>query len=94
MPHCVLPHASIAIAVVILAGCNDTRPTESQVSNEQKQRITALTGADEQRLRDQRAVVEQYLGNEDSKQKYQTAAGRLGTIRAVLDANVFKPDQT
>lgn len=59
-----------------------------------EQRITALTEADQQRLRDQRAIIEKYLGNEDSKQKYKTAAGKLGTIRAVLQAGIFKPDQT
>lgn len=59
-----------------------------------EQRITALTEADQQRLRDQRAMVEKYLGNEDSKQKYKTAAGKLGTIRAILQAGTFKPEQT
>jgi hypothetical protein len=59
-----------------------------------EQRLTALTEADQQRLRDQRAVVEKYLGNEDSKQKYKTAAGKLGTIRAISQAGVFKREQT
>jgi Domain of unknown function (DUF3806) len=62
--------------------------------NQPEQKIMALTEADEQHLRDQRAVVEKYLGNEDSKQKYKTAAGKLGTIRAVLQAGAFKPEQT
>ncbi len=61
--------------------------------NEQ-QTIMALIEADQERLRDQRAVVEAYLGNEDSKQKYQTAAGKLGTIRAILQAGIFRRDQT
>lgn len=64
------------------------------MADEQGQKITALTEADQQRLRDQRAVVERYLGNEDSKQKYKTAAGKLGTIRAILQGSVFKRDQT
>ena len=59
-----------------------------------EQRITALTEADQQRLRDQRAVVEKYLGNEDSRQKYKTAAGKLGTLRALLQAGAFKREQT
>ena len=42
---------------------------------EHEQKITELTGADQKRLHDQRAVVEKYLGNEDSKQKYKTAPG-------------------
>jgi len=41
----------------------------------------------------QRAVVEHYLRDED-RQKYQTAAGKLGLIRAVLAGKVFKPDET
>ena len=45
-------------------------------------------------MREQRALVERYLGNEDSKQKYETPAGKLGTIRAILQGDVFKPDQT
>ena len=46
------------------------------------------------RLREQRAGVEKFLADDASRQKYQTAAGKLGTIRAVLQANVFKPNQT
>jgi len=64
------------------------------MSSQSEQNITALTETDEQRLRDQRAVVERFLGNEDSRQKYGTAAGKLGTIRAVLDAGIFGRDQT
>ena len=68
--------------------------TETPVSNEQEQKITALTEADEQRLRDQRAVVEAYLRKDVAREQYRTAAGKLATIRALLNANVFKPDQT
>src|SRR5262245_54208626 len=67
--------------------------TEKKVTNQPEQKIAALNEADQNRLRDQRAVVERYLGNEDSKEKYKTAAGKLGTIRAILQGNVFKPDQ-
>lgn len=58
-----------------------------------EQKITALNEADQNRLRDQRAVVERYLADVASKEKYKTAAGKLGTIRALLQGNVFKPDQ-
>ena len=34
---------------------------------EHEQKITELTGADQKHLHDQRAVVEKFLGNEDSK---------------------------
>jgi hypothetical protein len=84
----------ILIAACIAVGCARTNTPERKVSNESQQKITALTEADQKRLRDQRAVVEAYLGNEDSKRKYQTAAGKLGTIRAVLQAGIFKRDQT
>ena len=62
--------------------------------NQPEQRITALTEADQKRLSEQRAVVERCLGNEDSKQKYKTAAGKLGTIGAILQAGIFRPEQT
>ena len=58
------------------------------------QKIMALTEADRQELRDRRAVVERFLGDEDSKRKYGTAAGKLGTVRAVLQAGLFDRDQT
>ena len=64
------------------------------MSHEPEQKITALAEDDQKRLRDQRAVVERYLGNEDSKQKYKTAAGKLGTIRAILQGGVFNREQT
>ena len=68
-------------------------PPEKKVAKQPEQKITALNEADQKRLRDQRAVIERYLGNEDSKEKYKTAPGKLGTIRAILQGNVFKPDQ-
>ena len=64
------------------------------MSNQPDQKITALTDADQQRLREQRAVVEEYLGDENSRQNYQTAAGKLGTIRAFLQGGVFAANQT
>lgn len=58
------------------------------------QEITTLTSADEGRLRTQRGVVERYLADDGARAKYATAAGKLGTLRAVLDQQVFKPTQT
>ena len=58
-----------------------------------EQTIFALTAEDEQRLDQQRHVVTRYL-DDDGLQKYQTAAGKLGTLRALLEAKVFAPDQT
>lgn len=58
------------------------------------QKIMQLTTDDERRLREQRYVVEKFLAGKESKQKYKSTAGKLGTIRALLQNNVFKPDQT
>ena len=59
------------------------------------QTFTRLTEADETRLADQRGVVERFLGDDaDNHRKYETAAGKLGAIRALLDAGVFRADQT
>jgi hypothetical protein len=59
------------------------------------QKIEALNGEDIARLVSQRAVVEKYLGNDPGNlSKYQTAAGKLGLLRALLQGNVFKPTQT
>jgi hypothetical protein len=91
--HHSLRCAWFLIAACIVLGCARTNTPERKVLNEQ-QKITGLTEADQKRLRDQRAVVEAYLDNEDSKRKYQTAAGKLGTIRAILQAGIFKRDQT
>ena len=64
------------------------------MTSQPEQKVSALTDADHQRLREQRAVVEKCLADETSRQKYETAAGKLGTIRAILNADVFKPNQT
>jgi hypothetical protein len=64
------------------------------VADQSSQRVTPLSDADSQRLRDQRAVVEKYLGDESSRTKFKTAPGKLGTIRAILSGNVFKPNET
>jgi hypothetical protein len=57
------------------------------------QSVTALQKADLQRLDAQRAVITRYLDS-DGKAKFQTAPGKLGTLRALLSAKVFKPEQT
>ena len=58
-----------------------------------EQILSALTDADLQRLEKQRAVVTRYL-DEDGLEKYETAAGKLGTLRALLAAEVFSAEQT
>lgn len=59
------------------------------------QKFEQLTLADEERLKQQRGVIEHFWGDANSnREKYTTAAGKLGLLRAVLDAKVFRPDQT
>lgn len=62
--------------------------------NHSSQNVTSPSEADRRRLDDQRAVVETYLADDSSRAKYTTATGKLGTIRAILDGNVFTPNQT
>jgi Domain of unknown function (DUF3806) len=64
------------------------------MSNQPEQKITELTEDDQNRLADQRSEVEKYLANEDSERKYKTPGGKLGIIRALLQANTFKREQT
>ena len=87
---------AIVLAGVMLAcGCgNRPRQTEMDNASQRPQKITPLTEDDQKRLREQRAVVEKYVADDVSRQKYLTAAGKLGTIRALLDEKVFKPNQT
>ena len=59
-----------------------------------KQQTTELTSDDLDRMAKQRAFIEQYLGDDASREKYKAAAGKLGLLRALLNANVFKPHQT
>ncbi len=58
-----------------------------------EQTISALTDSDLQRLDEQRSVVTQYLDDE-GLEKFKTEPGKLGTLRAILDANLFSPEQT
>ena len=60
----------------------------------ENQKISDLTAEDELLLQKQRAVIEEYLSNEEARRKYETPAGKLGAIRTILRAGVFKRDQT
>ena len=60
----------------------------------QAQKILALTQDDRNLLARQRAVVENYLSKEDIQEKYSAAAGKLGALRALLQAKVFNANQT
>lgn len=58
-----------------------------------KQTVSTLTDDDLERLKNQRAIVTRYL-DEDGLKKFETAPGKLGTLRALLDASIFQPEQT
>lgn len=54
-----------------------------------------LSEEDRRWLSDQRSRTERLIAdNPDTQSKYRTPAGKLGTIRAVLEKGVFRPDQT
>ena len=57
-----------------------------------EQTVSALTEDDHKRLDEQRAVVTNYLTDE-GRSKFATAPGKLGTLRALLEAEVFQADQ-
>ena len=59
-----------------------------------KQTITSPSPSDLERLSQQRAVVERYLGDDKSKENYKSVPGKLGLLRALLAQNVFQPTQT
>ena len=88
----------LLIALLCPLGCSKGRKgsetAEAGMADQSAQKVTSPSQADRQRLHDQRAVVERYLADESSKAKYQTAAGKLGTIRAILAGNVFRRSQT
>jgi hypothetical protein len=45
-------------------------------------------------LAKQRAFIEAYLGDDAAREKYRTTAGKLGLLRALLEAHVFPPGRT
>jgi hypothetical protein len=59
-----------------------------------EQIVSNLNEADLETLNKQRTVVEKYLNEEDISSKYQTAAGKLGTLRALLEGKIFSSEQT
>lgn len=57
------------------------------------QKVLSLSHEDLAVQAKQRAVVEKYLSKEDLRGKYRTAAGKLGTLSALLQAKVFSSKQ-
>jgi hypothetical protein len=64
----------------------------SVVASDQK--VLPLSRDDLAAQAKQRAVVEKYLSTEDLRGKYLTPAGKLGTLRAILEARAFTSQQT
>ena len=71
-----------------------SKPKGTAESPATQQKVSPLSPADLDRLSPQRAVVERYLRDDDSRAKYAKPAGKLGLLRALLTQNVFKPTQT
>src|SRR5262249_18477342 len=59
-----------------------------------EQIISRLTDEDAAALDQQRYLIESYLGDEESRQKYGAPVGKLGLLRALLENEVFSPEQT
>ena len=57
------------------------------------QTTSELTESDLKRLEEQRAVVTHYL-DEHGLETYRTVPGKLGTLQALVTAEVFSPEQT
>jgi hypothetical protein len=59
------------------------------------QKIEPLNVDDAARIAKQRAMIEKYLGGDATNlEKYQSVAGKLGLLRALLERRVFQPTQT
>jgi len=91
MKHQIVILIFTALAVV---GCGEGKSEQETELNQMEQIISELTAEDVARVTKQRAVVEIYLGDEDSRRKYKKGPGKLGLLRTLLQHNVFKPNQT
>jgi hypothetical protein len=102
-----IPIVALFAFFLLSMACPSTKPAEEdatrtttapqdsrRIGKMAEQSITLPTPGDIARLSTQRAVVEAYLTPEDRETKYRKAAGKLGLLRALLEAKVFKPDQT
>ena len=59
------------------------------------QKIEPLSADDAERIAKQRGVIERYLGGDAANlEKYKTAVGKLGLLRALLERKIFQPTQT
>jgi hypothetical protein len=87
--------AAMLLACLLLAGCGQPEQGDERTRvTEEKQTVSELTRDDNERLAQQRALVAAYLADDDSRRKYQTSAGKLGLLRALLQQKVFTSDKT
>jgi len=75
-------------------GVNGDSCARGNVVSEESQSVSSLRPDDVERLDAQRRLIEAHLGDDASREKYRTPAGKLGLLRALLQMNVFRPDQT
>lgn len=66
----------------------------NSMTEDSPQEISSPTHADIEQMAAQRQLIERYLADELSRQKYKTPAGKLGTLRAMLAASIFDATQT
>ena len=86
---------AVLLSGLLMAGCGEGETEGAAMSADSGQRVEGLSGSDERRLGEQRAVVERYLGeSEENHRNYESAVGKLGTIRMILEQGYFMAEQT
>ncbi|MDX1964526.1 MAG: DUF3806 domain-containing protein [Pirellulales bacterium] len=89
MKICTLTSTLLIMGFLSLLGCSKLNDAPQE-----QQKVSALSQADVERLDKQRAIITQFVADEDSRAKYQKVAGKLGTLQAILNQKEFQPSQT
>jgi len=84
----------LVFAALVVVGCEREQSERETRVPEPEQKFSNLNPDDLANLARQRTVVEAYLRDDESKEKYKTSAGKLGLLRALLQQRAFKPNQT
>ena len=84
----------LVLAALVVVGCEKEQSERETRVSEPEQKSSNLNPDDLANLAKQRTVVEAYLKDDESKEKYRTSAGKLGLLRALLQQKVFKSNQT
>ncbi|MCQ4145335.1 DUF3806 domain-containing protein [Vogesella sp. AC12] len=58
------------------------------------QKLSPLNAQDIAALNAQRQLIQHFQSTRDLLEKYTTVAGKLGTLRSLLDVRQFQPEQT